>query len=67
MVRNIAIASVGGQGFDYWAGQIGHSVGNGSPPLRCFIGAALRRHKVADTDPSTGRTLRWNAASIMKI
>ena len=34
---------VGGLGFDSQAGQIGHSDGNGSPPLRCFFGAVLLR------------------------
>ena len=31
----------GGLRFDYRAGQIGRSVVNGSPPLRCFFGAVL--------------------------
>ena len=36
VIRNIAI-SAGGLGFDTWAGQIAHSVANGSPSLRCFL------------------------------
>ena len=42
VVRDMA-AGAGGLGFDYRAVQIGHSVVNGSPPLRCFFGAALPR------------------------
>ena len=38
--KHIAI-DVGGLGFDYRVGQIGHSVANGSPPLRRFFGAVL--------------------------
>ena len=33
----------GGLSFDFQIGHIGHSVANGSPPLRRFIGAVLRR------------------------
>ena len=29
----------GGLGFDFQVGQIGYSVANGLPPLRCFFGA----------------------------
>ena len=32
-----------GLGFDSWTGQVECSVVNGSPPLRCFLGAALPR------------------------
>ena len=32
-----------GLGLNFQAGQIGHSVANGSPPLRHFFGAALPR------------------------
>ena len=41
-VQDIAIGSEG-LGFNFRAGQIGHSVANGSPPLRCFFGAVLLR------------------------
>ena len=33
----------GGLGFDSRAGQIGHSVSNGSPPMRRFFEAVLSR------------------------
>ena len=33
----------GGLGFGFQVGQIEHSVGNGSPPLRRFFGAVLPR------------------------
>ena len=46
VVRHIARAS--GQGFDCRAGQIGHSVANGLPPLQRFFGAL----------PFSGRTQR---------
>ena len=45
VVRNIAI-SAGSLGFDFRAGQIGHNVANGTPPLRCFFGAVLPRAKL---------------------
>ena len=48
-------------------GQIGHSVANGSPPLRCFFGAKLLRRNAAKMDPATHCTLRRNKKSIMKI
>ena len=38
IAKDIAIVA-GGLGFDYGASQIGHTVANGSPPLRRFFGA----------------------------
>ena len=40
VVKHIAIDS-GGLGFGSRAGQIGHSIANGSPLLRRFFGAVL--------------------------
>ena len=37
--------------FDSRAGQIGHSVANGSPPLRRFFGAVLFRRQAAEMEP----------------
>ena len=37
------IIGAGNARFDYRAGQIGYSVVNGFPPLRCFFGAELSR------------------------
>ena len=54
-------------GFDYRAGQISHSVANGTSPLRCFLGAVLSRCEAAEMGPTTRYTLRSNAAIIMKI
>ena len=34
---NAFVSEVGGQRFKAWAGQIGHGVANGSPPLRHFF------------------------------
>ena len=42
VVKDIAVRS-GGLGCDSRAGQIGHSVGNDSPSLRCFFGVVLLR------------------------
>ena len=39
-VENIAV-SAGGHGLDSQAGQIRHSVANGSLPRRRFVGAVL--------------------------
>ena len=65
MVRDITIGA-GGRGFDYQAGQIGHSVANGSLPLRCLFVAVLPGRLAAEMDSATRYTLS-NAASIMKI
>ena len=43
VVAKDIVISAEGLGFDYRAGQIGHSVANGSPPLRCLFGAVLSR------------------------
>ena len=56
----------GGLGFDP-RGEIGHSVANGSPPLRRSFGAVLARRYAVHMDPASRYTLRRNAASIMKI
>ena len=40
-------------GFIPHAGQIGHTIVNGSPPLRRFFGAALPRHQAAGLGPRT--------------
>ena len=53
-------------GFDFRAGQITHSLTNGSPPLRCFFGAVLSRRYAAEMDPASRYTLWCNTASIMK-
>ena len=51
-------------GFDSRASQIGHSVANGSPPLRRFcVALALSREMI----PGTRYSLRRNTASIMTI
>ena len=42
VVKDITI-DARGLWFVSQAGQIGHSVANGSPPLRCFFGAVLSR------------------------
>ena len=51
--------------------KIGHvdrvSVGNGSPPLRCFFGAVLPGRITAEMNAATRYTLWRNSASIMKI
>ena len=39
-VKHANIGAVG-LGFDFWAGQIGHSVANSSLPLQHFFGTAL--------------------------
>ena len=38
-------------GFDSRAGQIGHNVTNGQPPLRRFFGAALPRCLAVEMSP----------------
>ena len=42
MVKGTA-TDAGGLGFDFQAGQIGHTVVSGSPPLPRFFGAVLPR------------------------
>ena len=51
---------------DRRAEQIGRSVANGSPPLRCFFRAVFSRRLAAEMDLAT-YTLGRNIASIMKI
>ena len=40
--------------FDSRAGQIKHCVANGSPLLRCFVGAVLLRRLAGEMGPATG-------------
>ena len=42
VVNDIAASAVG-DGFDSRVAQIGHSVANSLPPLRCFVEAVLPR------------------------
>ena len=58
---------VGGLGFDYRAGQIGHTIVKGSPPLRRFFEAALPRRYSCGDGCDTRYSLQRNTASIMKI
>ena len=58
---------VGGLGFESQAGQIRHSVANGSPPLRRFFGAVFFRRYALEINPATRHTLWRNTASTMKI
>ena len=55
----------GGLGSESRVGRskIGHSVANGSPPLRCFFGAALPRRQGVEMDSSICYALRRNTAS----
>ena len=68
MVTDIAIG-VGGLGFDYRAGQIRHSVANGSLPLRSFFEAVIddQAFKPRKMGPTTRYTRRRGTASMMKI
>ena len=50
VLKDIAIGA-GGCGIEFQTCQIGHSVANGSPPLRCFFGAVLSRRSTAEMDP----------------
>ena len=56
-----------GLGFNSGAGQIGHSVANGFPPLRCFSELCCPGTKPRRMDPATRDTLGRGNASIMKI
>ena len=60
VVKDIAIVAADLR-LDYRAGQIGHSVANGSPPQRRFCVAQ------AVMDSATRHTLRRNTANIMKF
>ena len=64
--KHIAMGA-GSLDFDSRAVQIGYSVANGSPPLRCFFGAVLRRRYTAEMGPAIGFALRCNHASVIKI
>ena len=66
MVKDIAI-SAGGRGFDCLAGQNGHDIGNGSPPLRCSFGAVLPRHYAVEMGLDTRYIFRRNTANVIKI
>ena len=46
-VKDINIGARG-LGFDSWTCQIGRSIGNGLPPLLCFLGAVKGRSKAAE-------------------
>ena len=63
---NIAI-DAGDLEFDSRVGQSGHSVVNGSEPLRRFFGSMLPMRKAAETVPSTCYTVRRNNANRIKI
>ena len=49
----LIVIGAGGMGFDSRAGQIGHSVAYGSPPLRRFFRAVLSRRYAAEMNPAT--------------
>ena len=66
VVKGTAVGA-GGLGFNFRAGQIGHSVANGSPPLRCFFRAVLLRRLAVEMDPATRCKFRRNTASIIKL
>ena len=66
VVNHITIGA-GGQGFDFRAGQIGHIVANGSPPLRHFLGEVLLRCYAPETNSATRYTFRRNIAGIVKV
>ena len=69
-VKVVAI-DVEGLRFNSQAGQIGHSVANGSLPLRRFFGAALSRVKPRGQAPPLATTLQYysefNETSAVKI
>ena len=46
---------------------MGRSAANGSPPLRCFFGAALPRRQTEGKNPATRYMLSRNAANIIKM
>ena len=52
MLKDVAIDAEG-LGLNSQAGQVGHSVANGSPPLWRFFGAALLRREAAGSGPAT--------------
>ena len=66
VVKHIAIGAED-LGFDSRDVQVGRTVTNGSPPLRCFFGAVLPRCQAVGMGPATRYTLRRNTASIMMM
>ena len=62
LFKHIAL-SWGNLRFDSRAGHIQHSVVNGSPPLRRFFEAVLRRRKVPKMDPATRYKHQRNTVS----
>ena len=66
VVTDIAIGAEG-PGFHPRAGQMGHSVANCSPSLRCFFGPVLSRRCAVEIDPATRYMLWRNIASMMTI
>ena len=64
MLKGMAIGA-GGLGLYSRAGQIGHSVANGSPPLRCFFGALMSRQSAAEMGPATRYTFGRDITSVM--
>ena len=66
LAQNIAIAA-GGFGLQSRADQTGHSVDNGSSPLRRFFGVALPNRQAVEMGPTTRYTLWRNSTGIMKI
>ena len=51
---NAYVSGAGGLSFKAWAGQIGHSVANSSPPLRHFFQrrCVARKRNDADKGPA---------------
>ena len=70
MLKDFAIDAEG-LGFNSQAGQIGHSVANGSPPMRRFFGANAQALTRGVGAPPLAATLRLyiklNETSMMKI
>ena len=70
MLKDFAIDAEG-LGLNSQAGQVGHSVANGSQPLRRFFAAALPRRKSRGRALPLATTFRYsnefNETSIIKI
>ena len=62
VVYHIAIGA-GGLGFDYRAGQIGHSVAKGSTPLRRCFGAVLPAAQALSCGASNPDTCSLHASA----
>ena len=60
------IVGAKGLGFDFRAGQIGHNVVTGSPPLQHFE-TVLPKRLAAEIGPATRYKLRRNSASVIKV